>query len=178
MISQNDPDFRLIQKAKAGNSVAFGKLVEKYQDQILNLVYDFTGDFNGAKDIAQEVFVKVFVKIASFEGRSNFATWLYRVAVNTCLDEARKKKKKSFRLFSGRDTLEKIKDSTVTDVEEQPEIDFKLEKLSEKQRTAVVLRYYNDMRVSDIAQIMECSENTVRTHIYRAIEKLKKVINK
>jgi len=90
MISKNDPDYRLIVKAKAGNSLAFGKLVEKYRDQILNLAYDFSGDYNQAKDIAQEVFLKVFVSISSFEGKSKFSTWLYRVAVNTSLDEIKK----------------------------------------------------------------------------------------
>jgi len=174
MISKSDPDFRLIQKARSGHSMAFGKLVEKYQDQILNLVYDFTGDYNTAKDIAQDVFLKVFVKISSFEGKSSFVTWLYRVTINTCLDELRKTKKKSFLFFSDYDEVEKIEDKSFADDSKVPDIELKMDKLSKQQRTAIILRYYNDMTIDEISQIMECADHTVRTHIYRAIEKLKK----
>jgi RNA polymerase sigma-70 factor, ECF subfamily len=176
MISKNDPDSRLVQKAKAGNSLAFGKLVEKYQDQILNLIFDFTGDYNQAKDIAQEVFLKVFVKISSFEGRSKFSTWLYRVAVNTSLDEQKKARKKSFRFFSDSDIKNKIEKKSISEETEKTEIDLKAAKLSEQQSIAVILRFYNDMKIEEIAKIMECSDNTARTHIYRAIEKLKKTL--
>jgi RNA polymerase sigma-70 factor (ECF subfamily) len=176
MISKNDPDYRLIVKAKAGNSLAFGKLVEKYRDQILNLAYDFSGDYNQAKDIAQEVFLKVFVSISSFEGKSKFSTWLYRVAVNTSLDEIKKSKKKSFRLFSDTSVKDKIENKAVPDETQKTEIDLKTAKLSAQQTTAVILRFYNDLKIDEIAHIMECSENTARTHIFRAIEKLKKTL--
>ena len=174
MISKSDPDFRLVQKARSGHSMAFGKLVEKYQDRILDLVYDFTGDYDKAKDIAQDVFLKVFVKISSFEGKSSFATWLHRVAINTCLDELKKTKKKSFLIFSDSDEMDNIEDKSLADDNEVPDIDLKMNKLSKQQRTAIILRFYNDMTIDEISQIMECSDNTVRTHIYRAVEKLKK----
>jgi RNA polymerase sigma-70 factor (ECF subfamily) len=174
MISKSDPDFRLVQKARSGHSIAFGKLVEKYQDRILDLVYDFTGDYDKSKDIAQDVFLKVFVKISSFEGKSSFATWLYRVTINTCLDDLRKTKKKSFLIFSNSDEMDKIEDKSLADDSEVPDIDLKMNKLSKQQRTAILLRFYNDMTIAEISQIMECSDNTVRTHIYRAVEKLKK----
>ena len=174
MISKSDPDFRLVQKARSGHSMAFGKLVEKYQDRILDLVYDFTGDYDKAKDIAQDVFLKVFVKISSFEGKSNFATWLHRVAINTCLDELKKTKKKSFLIFSDSDEMDRIEDKSLVDNNEVPDIDLKMNKLSKQQRTAIILRFYNDMTIDEISQIMDCSDNTVRTHIYRAVEKLKK----
>ena len=176
MILKNDPDFRLIKKAKAGNSLAFGKLVEKYQDQILDLIYDFTGDYNQARDVAQEVFLKVFVKISSFEGKSKFSTWLYRVAVNTSLDEQKKSKKKTFRLFSESGVKDIIENKSVSEETQKTEIDLKTAKLSEQQSTAVILRFYNDLKIEEIAKIMDCSDNTARTHIYRAIEKLKKTL--
>ncbi len=178
MKSKSDPDLRLVQKAKSGNSIAFGKLVEKYQDRVLALMYDFTGDYNRARDIAQDVFVKVFVKISTFEERSGFATWLYRVAVNTCLDELKKSRKKSFRLFSDSGPVEKIEDPAAKAENQAADIELNLEKLSDQQRTAVILRFYNEMKIEEIAHIMECSDATVRTHIYRAIEKLKKNILK
>jgi RNA polymerase sigma-70 factor (ECF subfamily) len=176
MISKNDPDYRLVQKAKTGNSLAFGKLVEKYQDRILDLVYDFSGDYHTAKDIAQEVFLKVFMNLSSFEGKSRFSTWLYRVAVNTSLDEMKKIKKKPFRLFSNPEIKEKVENQPESDQSQKLDINLQDAKLSEQQSTAVILRFYNDMKIAEIAKIMECSDHTVRTHIFRAIEKLKKTL--
>jgi RNA polymerase sigma-70 factor (ECF subfamily) len=178
MTAKNDPDNRLVQKARAGNSLAFAKLVEKYQNKILRLVYDFTGDYQQSMDIAQEVFLKVFMKISTFEGTSQFATWLYRVAVNTCLDELRKSKKKSFRLFADLRLSDEMMLTDTAENADAPPMDIALTKLSEQQRTAIILRYYNELTVEDIAQIMECGANTVRTHIYRGIEKLRKLANK
>lgn len=175
MAAGKDPDQKLVNRARHGNSLAFGELVEKYQDQILRLAYDYSGDFETAKDLAQNIFLKVFMSISSFSGQARFSTWLYRVAVNTCLDQKRQTKKNVLSLFS-------IKKDDPGFVQKLPEnsdsssewVDKQITALPDNQRTAVILRYYHDKKVEEIAGIMECSPSTVRTHLSRGIEKLKK----
>ena len=179
MTAVKDPDHKLVSRAKQGNSLAFGELVEKYQDQILRLAYDYSGDYESAKDLAQNIFLKVFMNIASFSGQARFSTWLYRVAVNTCLDQKRQTKKKVLSLFGLRKEdpgfVENVKENSgyTTDLLEK-----QIDSLPDNQRTAVILRYYHGKNVDDISGIMEISPTTVRTHLSRGIEKLKKSLKK
>ena len=171
-----DPDAKLVAKAQSGNNVAFGKLVKKYQMQVFNLAYDYLGDFETARDIAQDIFLKVMVNLSGFSGEAKFSTWLYRIAVNASLDAKRKSRKSRFRLFSDADVIERQAAKNGNRSDEFPEIDGYVNNLSGQQRSAVILRFYHQKSVREIAGIMDCSPNTVRTHLYRAIEKLKKTI--
>ena len=85
-----DPDRRIVKQVQAGNSAAFGRLVTKYQDKILDLIYDYVGEYESAKDLAQEVFMKAYQSISTFKGESKFSTWLYRITINTTIDYKRK----------------------------------------------------------------------------------------
>ena len=164
-----DPDRRLVMLAKKGNRSAFGKLVRKYQDQILGLAYDYLGNYDAARDAAQEVFIKAWDKFDGFGEKSKFSTWLYRIAVNQCLDELRKQ---AVRRSAAKQMQTHLADLPAPG----PPADlFELEKagLSEAQYTAILLKYYQDLPVGEIAEIMACSEATVRTHLFRAIKKIR-----
>ena len=175
MTAVKDPDQKLVSRARHGNSLAFGELVEKYQDQILRLTYDYSADYETAKDLAQSIFLKVFMNISSFSGQARFSTWLYRVAVNTCLDHKRQTKKNVLRLFSlKKEDAGLIDKVPVTSDNRTERVDRQINALPENQRTALILRYYHDKNINEIAGIMECSPSTVRTHLSRGIEKLKK----
>ena len=161
----------LIQRAKAGNKNAFGKLIQNHQDQILYLAYDMLGNYEEAKDAAQDIFIKVYKKLAVFDQKSEFKTWLYRVAINTCLDILRKKKK-----------MEKIKINTDEILQysiENNEIKLDdtfysaMEILSEKQHSAIILKYFHEYSTKEIAQILDCDIDTVRTHLHRGIHKIR-----
>lgn len=177
MAEIKDPDHKLVARAKSGNSIAFGELVEKYQDQVLRLAYDYTGDFETARDVAQDIFLKLFLKLSSFSGQSLFSTWLYRVVVNTCLDLKRQTKINMFRLFSLKKELENIPDGLEEiNGNDISWIDHQVARLPGQQRMAVILRYFHDKKIAEIADILECSPNTVRTHLSRSFDKLKKSI--
>lgn len=169
---------RLLIKSKKGNKKAFGKLVELYQDKILYLAFDYLGNYDDAKDVAQEVFLKAYNKIQLFEVRSTFKTWLYRIAVNTCLDFLRKNKRLK------EDVENNIKEIAIPDNETEnhfkydDSIESAIQNLSENQQTAVILKYFHDKSTTEISDILECDVNTVRVHIYRAIKKMKKLLDK
>ena len=162
---------RLIKRAKSGDRAAFGELVQRYQSRILYLAYDFLGDFEQAKDAGQEIFMKAFNRIDTFEGRSSFPTWLNRIAVNTCLDIQRHRKRMPTHEQLSDQTADRGSPSQVTEIQDFLETAFK--NLSDNQKTALILKYFHGNSVQEISEIMEITENTVRIHIYRAIQKLR-----
>lgn len=176
MASQNDQDLLLVQKAKTGNSRAFGHLVEMYQDRVLALVYDFVGDYDTAKDIAQDIFMKIFLNLSNFTGQAKFSTWIYRIVVNTCIDYKRKLQRSPLKRIANTVSFDRQKQSQRANSREALNLDFAINNLSDQQRIAIILRYFHGMKIAQIARIMECGTNTVRTHIFRGIEKLRKSI--
>ncbi len=85
-------DAQLVKKAKGKDTKAFEELIKRYEKKIYNLSYRIMGNREDAKDMLQETFLQVFRKLSGFKGDSAFSTWLYRIAVNTCLMKKRKEK--------------------------------------------------------------------------------------
>ncbi len=175
-----DPDRQLVRLAKNGNKAAFGKLARRYRDAVLALAYDFLNDYENAQDVAQNVFMKAFKNIGDFEEKSRFSSWLFRITVNASLD-ARKSKIRRRKFLIRKEVYEEN-----GQVSAQPEwqngIDDTLinalNKLSDHQQTAIILRYFHDKPVREIADVLDCSESTVRIHLHRAIQKLDKSLKK
>lgn len=161
----------LVRRAKKGDRQAFGQLVRMYQDHILYLVYDFTGDYEQAQDIAQEVFLKAFNGIKSFGQRSSFETWLNRIAINSAIDAMRKKQRRPDTRPLEKEPKDPEDQEYSKEVRDMVEETF--HSLSSNQKTAVIFRYFQGKTINDIANIMNISENTVRIHIHRAMEKIR-----
>ena len=162
---------KLIQRAKSGKKNAFGKLIQNYQDQILYLAYDMLGNYEEAKDAAQDIFIKVYKKLAVFDQKSEFRTWLYRIAVNTCLDILRKRKK----MQEININVDELPSKSIENIEIKLDDTFyiALDTLSEKQYSAILLKYFHDNSTKEIAEILDCEIDTVRTHLHRAIQKIR-----
>ena len=116
------------------------------------------------------------INLSGFSGRAKFSTWLYRISINACIDVKRKTKRSRFRLFADSGEIKDEADKTVETNDTSSELDQIVNKLSDRQRSAIILRFYHGKSVTEIAEIMECEQNTVRTHLYRGIEKLKKMV--
>ena len=86
------PDSLLIQRSRAGDLDAFEELVKRYEGKVYTVAYRYSGHHEDAKDILQNVFLRVYHSLASFRGDSSFSTWLFRITVNACCDELRKKR--------------------------------------------------------------------------------------
>ncbi len=169
-----DPDKRLVRFAKHGNKAAFGKLVRKYRDPLLNLVYDYLRDYDQAKDVAQDVFMRAFRNIRDFEEKSLFSSWLYRIAVNASIDALKSRARKKRRpLEAADDERENGTPQNAQDLLDD-EMIYAINKLSENQHTAIILRYFHQKSIHEIAEVLDCAESTVRIHLHRAIQKLQK----
>src|SRR5919106_130121 len=87
-------DEELVASAQNGDRRAFEELVERHQRKAYHLAFDFARDREEAKDLSQEAFLKAFTNLKSFDGRSSFYTWFYRIVVNLCLDYKRRQKRR------------------------------------------------------------------------------------
>lgn len=174
-------DILLIEKFKKGEGSVFEVFVLKYQDKIYNLCRYMLGDADDAQDAAQDTFVKAYQNLNNFRPEASFYTWLYRIAINTCLDFRKRPFFES--LFRISDEDEKYILQTASD-EPSPEKLYEskqlglalrksLGKLSLKLRTVIILKEIEGLSYEEMAEVLDISIGTVKSRISRAREELK-----
>lgn len=174
----------LIKRAQRGNIEAFEQLVHRYDRRIMKITLDMLNNVEDARDLYQEIFIRVYRSIDKFRFKSEFYTWLFRIAINTTISyrNKRRKQKISYRIDDLPDT-ENWRMSR-TDSEKNPEeqllnselnelILTGLDQLSAKQKTVFVLRHYHGYKLKDIGRLMECQEGTVKNYLFRATKKMR-----
>ncbi len=170
-----DEDSTLIARFVRGDALAFDTLFKKYQDYVYHIVYGIIGSAEESRDLTQDVFVQVYRSLPNFRHGSRFATWLYRIAINRAVDAARGSRKWRFLPFLQEPTL---KEKT-TDPEQEPErsLDKKLDREAVQKtlmrcpvahRDILVLRYYRDLSIEDIAETLECTQAAAKVRLHRA----------
>ena len=179
----NEHEKLLIIKAQRGNLYAFEQLIYKYDVKIMSMVYNMINNTEDAHDIYQEIFIKTFKSIKKFKLKSEFYTWLYRIAVNTCITYRKTRQRHQHDSLQLNDE-ENWKDINKSDNKnpEQELLNSELnqcilegiDKLSPKQKAVFVLRHYHGAKLSEIAITLECSEGTVKNYLFRATQKMKK----
>ncbi len=184
--NQANEDFRLVRAFKAGDRKAFEELVRRYQRQVANIVYLTLGSREEVQDIAQEVFVRVFRSIDKFEFDASFFSWIYRITVNLCIDELRRKKIKrtlslDFLTEGALETEKKSKEVTLASdgvfSDEKREIILDaLQRISEEHRQVIILREYEELSYAEIASYLGISIQAVKSRIFRAREDLRELL--
>ena len=169
----------LIVKAQAGDTESFHEIVNKYDTRIMTLTLQIAQNKEDAEDIYQETFVKVYKNISKFRFESNIYTWMYRIAVNTAYNYKRKYSKIKVvepKKDDGYDILDWIYDPQSTEDNREElimAINQSLLKLSHQQRTVFILKHLQQLKIKDIANILDLSEGTVKKYLFRAMEKLR-----
>ena len=163
----------LVNRAKAGDRLAFAQLLDDHYDFIFRTACKWTGRKSDAEDVAQEVWIKLATAIQSFDGRSAFRSWLYRVTVNMVRDLQRSSSRRNrtvdaFSLVHPEDDPGNQEESATA-----KELWRAVSELPEKQREAIMLVYAEDMNHADAAEIMGCKEATVSWHIHEAKKTLR-----
>lgn len=157
----------------------FPDIVRDYKRGVLSLALDLTGNLHDAEDLAQEVFIKAHRHLDSFRGDSGLYAWLRRIAVNTHLNKKRKKSVSAMRLFGDVTGTDEWADEGVTPEsgavsgDLRSHIDRALETLSPRERSAFVMRHYQDMSTRDVAEAMGVADGTVKSLLFRATGKLR-----
>jgi RNA polymerase sigma-70 factor (ECF subfamily) len=179
-------DADLIRRAQGGDGDAYGKLVVKYQDLVYNAVYRMVNREDQAADIAQEAFVKGWRALSSFEGRAQFGTWIYRIAINACISDRRGlKRRKATSLNSamgsgddgegGMDVADDAPEPVeqLVDNEKVKLVQEAIGELEHEFRTMIVLRDMEGRPYEEIAEVLEVPVGTVRSRLHRARQALK-----
>ncbi len=166
-------DLELIEEVRGGHRASFSELVKRHQRGLLRLSMRFMKDLDCAQDVVQEAFIKAYEKLSLFEGRASFKSWLYQIAVNTAKNKLREKRHH----FSDIDDVSIGIDATAEKNLVHQAVGKMLQKevdlLPFKQKTALVLRVYEDMSFAEIAEVMECPYDTAKANYRHALLKLK-----
>ena len=180
-------DEALCQLVAKRDVAAFELLVERYQGRAYRLAWSIVRDPEDARDLSQEAFIRLHESAGSFGGRSKFSTWFYRIVVNLCLDH--KRKRRWWKPWAGDaaddqgESFLERQPAPVTDPvdelgREQTMKDLwaAVDRLAPRQRAAVVLQVQEELATYEIAEVLKCSEATVRVHLHRAMNALKKTM--
>ncbi len=165
----------LIEAARRGDENAAARLYHRYIDRVHRICRRIILDSSEVNDCVQEVWIKVFRNLSRYKTGKSFSAWLNSITANTAIDYYRKSVRQGKTIDIDVLPLESIdasKQSSRRQLNEeriQKLIDSALLEISIHQRTAFVLRYFEDMPTLDIARILDCSEGTVRTHIRRSL---------
>ena len=182
-------DSELADSAANGDMDAFSTLLKRYQNSVYALLYNLSQNAETADDLTQQTFIKVWKAISSFEQRSSFATWLYRIVHNVFYDYSRSKKPEmediedpAFRQSailpeSSMLHQENSPDEVLISKERMNVFRQAVMRLSEEHRTALILKEINGLSYKEIAEIMECSTGTVMSRLHYARQNLRTILN-
>ena len=164
-----------IRAAQGGDQRAFHHLVAQYDGKVMALVLQLLGNKEDAEDIYQEVFLKVWRNLGSYEFKSDFYTWLYRITTNTCYSYRSGRQRHHLANISLEEGYHDVYTDTAPDDNDRRQgILTAVDELPPKQRTVFVLRYYQDHKIKDIAVLLGLTTGTVKRYLHRATLKLRK----
>lgn len=175
---------RLIKKVKKGDHRAFSELVDLYKNSVYSICLRMVGNRQEAEDLSQEVFIRAYHHIDKYDIDRKFSTWIFRIATNLSIDYLRKKKpsvyldadmpgSEGFTLSTQLASDDPLPDELVVREEEEKWLQAEIGQLPEKYRTAIILKYIEDLSLKEISAILGIPVATVKTRIHRGREALR-----
>jgi RNA polymerase sigma-70 factor (ECF subfamily) len=171
-----EDDREAVAACQRGEREPFDRLVSRYQRDVYRLCYRYVNNHHDANDLAQEAFLRAFRAIGRFRGDSAFSTWLYRIAVNTCLNF------RAGRRVGVEELSDGLADAApgVTDRLEEEDrarrVREAVSRLPERQRATLILRVYHDLTHQEVAGILGTSVGTVKANFFHALANLRKAL--
>jgi RNA polymerase sigma-70 factor (ECF subfamily) len=175
----------LVRRVQAQDEMAFRDVVERYQAKVFSIIFGILRNRNDAEDIAQQVFTKIYFSIKNFDFRSSLLTWIYKITVNECYDYLRKKRVRKLVYesdFSVEDAQRMETSDPATDkaapvdkrLAQHDLIVKLLSKISEEDRSLILLKEVEGHSVEELAEMTGMNENTIKVKLFRARQKLVK----
>ncbi len=176
----------LIRRAKNGEKSAFEEIISLYEKKVFSTIYYMVKNENEVEDIAQEVFIKIYKNLKNFKEESSLYTWIYRITINVCIDELKKKKNiiyidEKLKTEDGEVELQledesKGPDDLAADEELKRKLTECIKKLPTDQRTMIILRDIKGFTYMEIAEMTKTNLGTVKSKINRARASLKRIL--
>lgn len=173
-----DPDSVLVERVKGGDERAFEELVERYKGMGFSLAYRLLGNPEDARDVSQEAFAQVYLHIKGFRGESTLKTWFFRIIVNLCRRHGLARQRRPMQSLdpyiekeTGPHALEDV-EAEVRQKELGLVIEEAIRGLPTKQREVFIMKHMEGMKISEISEVLNCAEGTVKIHLFRAVRTL------
>src|SRR5262245_21722800 len=177
MVFENqDQDVSLVERYLAGDVTAFDEIMIRYERQIYRVCYRFVENRDDAKDLAQDVFIKAFEHLASFRRESTLKTWLYRIAVNHCINHVKKHSQEFVEVTEAVGSIRASVQSQLEDREQREHFRRMVKQLPPKQKAILELRINEQLTYEEIAKISGRSVSTIKASVFFALEKLRKLV--
>jgi RNA polymerase sigma-70 factor, ECF subfamily len=171
----SDPD--LVRACLSGHREAFDIIVERHRRQVYLLCYRYVSNHEDAADLAQDTFVRAFKGLKGFKGQATLATWLYRIAVNVCLNRlSLKARPDGFLSEQHEDDRVERPDTSLLREERAEQVRRAIQRLPRKQRATVILRVYHELPHEQIAAILGSSVGAAKANLFHALANLKKLL--
>ena len=157
----------MVNKAKKGSDEAFEKLINLYKEYLYKMAFIYTKNEHDALDIYQETVYKVYLNIGKLKDSSYFKTWITRILINNL-----NVKNKHINRFKDVKVEDYIGEIEYSNIEEKIDLYDAIDILDEKYKIPIILQYFQDLTLSQISKILDCNENTVKSHIRRGKKQL------
>ncbi len=175
--TEQDADQLLVARYLDGDLVAFDEMMTRHERQIYRLCYRFDRNHDDAMDLTQDVFVKAFEKLPSFRGDARSKTWLYRVAVNHCLNHVKKHSQNFVEVTEQTGRVKAAADDRLLAQERRRIVRDLMPQLPPRQRAIFEMRMNDNLSYEEIAKILNRSVSTIKSSVFFALTKLKKLVN-
>lgn len=159
----------LIKLASQGDSNAFYSLICEYKSQMYKIAYSYFNNEQDALEAIQETVYRAYNNLHKLKQQQYFKTWLLRILINYCIDE-NKRKKKTTVLIDAVDIIQK------EDINDKLELSEAISKLNSKYKSIIILKYFEDLTINDIAFIMEKPVGTIKTWLNKALGELRVIL--
>jgi RNA polymerase sigma-70 factor (ECF subfamily) len=173
-------DRSLVTAVLAGEAHAFDEIVERHRRAVYQVCFRFVNNHEDASDLAQETFVRAWKGLRNFKGDAALSTWLYRIAVNVCLNRVSAKRIATEPLETDRyvDTTAEPPGAGLMRDERAGAVRRAIAQLPEKQRATLILRAYHDMSHQEIADVLGSSVGAVKANFFHALTNLRKILGR
>ena len=174
-------DWTLVSRAAAGDPSAFQRLVEQHRSMVYRMAYQFAGNHHDAEDIAQDVFIKVYRSLDRFRHDAQLSSWLYRIVMNACIDHRRRQ-----HAATAAPLPAEAEQRILTMPEDSPDpearayagelgqvLESEIRKLPAGQRVVFLMRHYQGLKLSEIADALGLAEGTIKRQLHAAVHRLR-----
>ncbi len=175
----DDPDAMALKRVRAGDRAAFAEVVRRHQRAVFFLCLRYLRHEEDAADMTQRALLRSYEKLGSFDGRSAFRTWLFRIAVNLCLNSIRDRQRRPTVGLEPQSEAVAVAASQHDDLESSQRralLREAVDRLPPKQRMTVILRIYHELPFVEVAQILETSAGSAKVNYHHAMKRLRALL--
>jgi RNA polymerase sigma-70 factor (ECF subfamily) len=172
-------DEMLVEACLDGQKDAFDVIVERHRRHVYRVCYRFTGNHEDASDLAQDAFIRAYRALRKFKRQSSLATWLFRIAVNVCLNRLAARRQPELAIVDDRIATESESAAdTILRAERAAVVRAAIARLPRKQRATLILRIYHELPHEQIAAMLGSSVGAVKANFFHALKNLKRVLQR